>query len=141
MKVFRLFHILGLVAFLGVGCATMHEGERLPKESVATIEGSYWGSLRYDKALMESIDEKDFGFRPVASAIILPGHHSVTVHCYHGWSHLAGSFGHDETLELIAVAGHKYQAKCKLIGGVMGTQWSWIEDKLTGEVVAGQRPD
>jgi len=123
------------------GCATMYEGKHAPGEEPATIEGSYWGSLRYDKAAIRGIDEKDFALRPVASASILPGHHSVRARCYRGWSPLSGAYGHDEILEFLAVSGHKYQVKCKFNGGARGTLWTWIEDKTTGEVVDGNRPD
>ena len=123
------------------GCATMYEAESASGEEPATIEGSYWGSLRYDKAAIKAIDEKDFGFRPVASASILPGPHSVRAHCFHGWSQLSGAYGHDETLEFVAISSHKYQVKCNYSGGIGGTQWTWIEDKTTGVVVAGNRPN
>lgn len=123
------------------GCATMYEVESAPGEEPATIEGSYWGSLRYDKAAIRGIDEKDFGLRPVAQASIMPGHHSVRTRCFHGWSPMSGAYGHDEILEFIAVSGHKYQVKCKFTRGVSGPQRTWIEDKKTGEVVAGNRPN
>lgn len=129
------------IPFAVSACATMYEGEAVSGEEPATIEGSYWGSLRYDRALIEAVDHKEFGFRPIASARILPGHHSVRAHCYHGWSHLAGAYGHDEELEFIAVSGHRYQVRCGYSGGVHGTQWTWIEDETGGQVVAGERPE
>lgn len=132
---------ISIVSLAMGGCATMYEVEPGPGKEPASIEGSYWGSLRYDRALIKAIDEKEFGFRPVASASILPGHHAVTAHCFHGWSHLASAYGHDETLEFVAVPGRKYQVKCKYDNGISGTQWTWIEDRTTGEVVAGNRPD
>jgi hypothetical protein len=142
-QIVRWFYGVGMACSVLAltGCATMYEAEPASGEEPATIEGSYWGSLRYDKAAIESIDEKDFGFRPVASARILPGLHSVRAHCFHGWSHLAGAYGHDETLEFFAISGHKYQVKCNYSGGIGGTQWTWIEDKTTGAVVAGNSPN
>ncbi len=142
-RIVRRFHGLGMAfSILALtGCATVYEVEPAAGEQPATIEGSYWGSLRYDKAAIEAADEKEFGFRPVASAKILPGPHLGRAHCFHGWSHLAGAYGHDETLEFIAISGHKYQVRCAYSGGISGTQWTWIEDKTTGDVVAGNRPD
>ena len=129
------------VTLVNAACATMYEGNHAPGEEPATIEGSFWGSLRYDRAVIEAIDEKDFGFRPVASASVLPGPHSVRAHCFHGWTHLASAIGHDETLEFIALPGRTYQVKCTFTGGATGTQWTWIEDQTTGRLVAGQKPD
>lgn len=142
-RIVRRFHGVAIAfsVLALTGCATVYEAEPVAGEEPATIEGSFWGSLRYDKAAIEAVDEEEFGFRPVASAKILPGPHSVRAHCFHGWSHLASAYGHDETLDFIAISGHKYQVRCTYSGGISGTQWTWIEDKTTGEVVAGSRPD
>ena len=132
--------VMSAIVLALIGCATTYDGERAPEEEPATIEGSYWGSLRYDRAAIRGIDEKDFGLRPVANASILPGDHSVTARCFHGWGPMSGAYGFVRTLEFTAVSGHKYQVKCKR-GGPGGPAWAWIEDKTTGEVVAGDRPE
>jgi len=126
-------------AFVVCGCAHQsYSGDSRAEGEIAVVHGSYWRSIRYDKAMIIGIDHDDFGTFGHESVELLPGKHKVYISCYHGWNIATASlYGYDEAIEFEAEPGHHYKARCKFIND---KQWSWVEDSETGEIVGGYDP-
>lgn len=136
----RMKYALGISLFLMMigGCATQSVSPEQSGVEMATLHGSYWGSLRWNKAAIDGYDGIDFGMKPVMMVKLLPGEHSVTAICFTGFDPLtAGMFTITRTVSFLAEAGHSYQVRC---GSVGSGKTFWIVDKTSGKVVGGNAP-
>lgn len=131
--------IIVLCASIVGGCAHQaYVGKARSSEETAIIEDSYWGSLRFDRAMIIGVDHDDFGDFGHERVSFLPGKHKIYIMCYHGWNiATTGLYGRHEVVEFEAEANHKYKAYCSIIDD---DQWSWIEDLESGNIVGGKKP-
>lgn len=119
------------------GCATQPTTLDSPDEEMASVHGTYWGSLRWHKAVITGYDNTDFGLRPVAMVKLIPGQHSISAHCHSGFHSLSGMLGTMGTISFDAEPGHSYKVFCGASGSRMTI---WIEDQSDGSVVGGTPP-
>jgi hypothetical protein len=130
--------IISLALVIIGGCATQAIGPDHPSEEMATLHGSYWGSLRWNKAAIDGYDGIDFGMKPVMMVKLLPGEHSITAVCFTGFDPMTtGMFAITSTIRFQAEAGHSYQVRC---GSSGSGKTFWIKDKTSGKVVGGYAP-
>jgi hypothetical protein len=131
--------IIMLYASLVGGCAHQaYVGEARSSEETATIEDTYWGSFRFDRAMIIGVDHDDFGDFGRERVSLLPGMHKIYIMCYHGWNiATTGLYGRHEVVEFEAKAKHKYKTYCLITGG---SQWSWIVELESDSIVGGKKP-
>jgi hypothetical protein len=138
------------VVFIASACATYdaRDEEALRGEDPAYLSvpmmKEYWGiggaSLRIsrvDDQYMET--PRPFGAISVNSAILQPGNHTIGLHySYRAWcGYIRCAIEYDRFLSITfdAESGHRYRAN---VEREEDQYWIWIEDKTTGEIVAGQ---
>jgi len=130
--------IISLALMMIGGCATQSVSPEKSSEEMAALHGSYWGSLRWNKAAIGGYDGIKFGMKPVMMVKLLPGEHSITAICYTGFDMLTtGMMAITRTINFQAEARHSYQVRC---GSSGSGKTFWIVDKTSGEVVAGAAP-
>ena len=135
MKYILMFSISLMMLY---GCATQSISQDQTSDEMATLHGSYWGSLRWYKAAIDGYDGIDFGLKPVMMVKLLPGEHSITAICFTGFDPLTtGMFAITRTISFQAEAGHSYQVRC---GSDGSGKTFWIKDKTSGKVVGGYAP-
>lgn len=116
-----------------ISCGTMqnYSGAKLPKSEVAIIKPEYQliGNLT-----IISVDDKKLGLG-VKEAEVLPGAHKV----YFGWGKRGYLFATYRTFYINAKAGQEY-----ILRGynymTKGGMFFWIENKATGDMIAGEKP-
>jgi len=131
--------LLVLCTLLIEGCAHQaYVGETLSSNEIAIVEDSYWGSFRFDRAMIIGVDHDDFGAFGRERVKLLPGKHKIYIMCYHGWNMAtAGLYGRHEVIEFDAEANHEYRAYCSIIDD---DQWSWIEELESASIAGGKKP-
>jgi len=135
----KRFALIILASFFVSACASQSGLSDLPDDEVATLHGSYWGSLRWHKAAISAYEKEDFGMRPVAMLELLPGSHTIWADCYSGFGAMSGVITVKRAISFNALAGHSYQVLCDRLktGGIT----IWIRDRSSGEVVGGFAPE
>jgi len=116
------------------GTIQTYEGPELPPEKVATIQAE--PNTIFDQATVYAVDGVESGFNQI-NAVVLPGEHTIKIRL----DKLRGlvSYWTYRTVTLNAEAGHTYIVLGIIIGE--DTVFAWIEDKDTGLIVAGNKPD
>ena len=133
LMVFFAISFTTLLASCG-GTIQTYEGPKLPPEKVAVIKSG--SSDLFNSATVHAVDGVESGFNMV-NAVVLPGEHRIKIRPYK----TAGiaSYWAYRTVVLNAEAGHTYKVAGKIIDE--DSIWVWIEDKDTGQIVAGSKPD
>ena len=119
-------------ALLVSGCGGMvqtYEGPKRPAREVAVLKTNV-GQLTFDTVWVDVVDDNKL-IRAYSELEISPGRHSLRVQLTSGF--LKAS----RIMAFEARAGHAYRVKGVI--GVKGTL-AWIEDDLSGELVAGEAP-
>jgi hypothetical protein len=130
--------IISLALTIVGGCATQAVGPNHSSDEMAALHGSYWGSLRWNKAAIGGYDGTEFGMKPVMMVKLLPGEHSIRAICFTGFDMLTtGMMAITRTINFQAEAEHSYQVRC---GSSGSGKTFWIVDKSSGEVVGGTAP-
>jgi hypothetical protein len=117
------------------GCGTMqvYEGPKRASHEVAVITSNLLAGL-FDTAYILQIDGKDLGATD-DNVEVLPGKHTVKIGVSTGLGYQ--QYIGNKTISFEAIAGHTYQVNGKIR---KGDTFAWIEDKNTGELVAGEKP-
>ena len=134
----RLVGWLSLTLFLCAGCSHQaHNEDTKPSEDIAVINDSYTGSMRSDRAQILAVDGDNFGGAKTEQVEVLPGMHSVTIYCWHGYfdRDRHGLQGRTGSVDFDAQAGHEYKAFCSTS---KGRYVRWIIDLATEEIVGGK---
>ena len=136
----RLFGCLLFSLALCAGCAHQsYEGDTKSTEETAVINDSYTGSMRSDRAQILAVDGDSFGGARPEQVDVLPGEHSVSIYCWHGFfaRDRHGLQGRVGSVSFDAQAGHEYQVFCSTSNG---RYVRWITDLATDEIVGGKKP-
>jgi hypothetical protein len=134
----RLFGYLPIALVLCVGCTHQaHDEGTKTSENIAVINDSYTGSMRSDRAQILAVDGDNFGGSKPEQVEVLPGKHSVTIYCWHGYldRDRHGLQGRTGSVEFDAQAGHEYKAFCSTS---KGRYIRWIADLANDEIVGGK---
>ena len=93
--------------------------------------------MRSDKAQILAVDGDNFGGSKPEQVEVLPGTHSVTIYCWHGYfdRDRHGLQGRVGSVEFDAQAGREYKAFCSTSNG---RYVRWIVDLSTEEIVGGK---
>lgn len=109
------------------GCASYHENPPLPTSEVAVLEfvdnGNGHRSIHIDGRRLRSRN---------APTTLHPGDHNIAFNYWTSWTQ--GSVG---GVILNAKAGHSYELRTRSAGDRI---WTWVIDKSSNEVVAGEKP-
>jgi hypothetical protein len=133
--------LLGWLLFtlvLCVGCAHQaHDEDAKSSEDIAVINDSYTGSMRSDRAQILAVDGDNFGGSKPEQVEVLPGKHSVTIYCWHGYldRDRHGLQGRVGSVDIDVQAGHEYKVFCSTSNG---RYVRWIVDLATDEIVGGK---
>ena len=134
----KFYGCLSLTLFMCVGCAHQANNEDTKSsENIAVINDSYTGSMRSDRAQIVAVDGDYFGGSKPEQVEVLPGTHSVTINCWHGYfdRDRHGLQGRVGSVEFDAQAGREYKAFCSTS---RGRYVRWIVDVATDEIVGGK---
>ncbi len=143
--------VLLLAVLVNCGCAIkmtqLYAGERRPRNEVAIIEP--WS--RFDllqgygiRTYLVAVDDQPLG---EGAAEVLPGRHSITSVSRLFVGYEQTTFRPEDDLVVDSKAGHTYQVRAHFPGASLFDFAAktppaiWIEEKASGEVVAGDRPE
>ena len=112
---------------LTAGCVSYHENPPLPISEVAVLEFVDNGNGHRDI----HVDGMRLRTRS-APTTLHPGEHNIAFYYWLSWTR--GSVG---GAILNAKAGHSYELRTRLAGDRI---WTWVIDKSSNEVVAGEEP-
>ena len=114
---------------LAAGCGTTqtYEGPKKSAQEVAIVETNV-GELTLDTTWVTAVDGKDLHLA-YPKIEVLPGLRSLRVNIKRGF------LTRGKTMSFEAIAGRTY----RLIGEFRSGS-AWIEDKSSGQVVAGEKP-
>ncbi len=134
----KVFGCLLVTLALCAGCSHQtYEGDTKLSGETALINDSYTGSMRSDRAQILAVDGDNFGGARPEQVEVLPGEHSVSIYCWHGY--LArdrhGLQGRVGSVDFNALAGHEYKVFCSTS---KGRYIRWITDLTPDEIVGGK---
>ena len=136
MKSLLLIFTISVTTLLASCVSTIqtYEGPELPSEEVAILKADM--SNIFHTAIVYAVDGIESGFNQ-ANAVVLPGEHIITIRI----DKILGivSYWAYRKVALNAEAGHTYIVSGKIIEE--DSIFAWIEEKETGLIVAGKKPD
>ena len=137
--------LLLLLAFSllpGCGTTNTYDGPSLPKAEIAVLKTPIFATFSIipkSPPQINNIDGKAVGSSLSRLYELLPGRHHVSFWmehvCYFFFPIPCGRS--NGSIEFDAKAGHYYELDAKVDGDLV---WSWVIDKSSNEVVAGEKP-